>query len=211
MNYKNKWNNYTPGEISWINDRMYHPSREYFVQWVFSEDIKSVLEIGAGECFEAKILKEHINYTVIDISDTFLEYAKKNNIQCKKGYMADIPFDDKSFDAVYMCSVLEHTDNIYKTIDELKRISNKYFITLFKWTYKDVSMESTFHDKRKYYSTEFNIDKIIELLESVSVIDQFKVAKESGEILDYCEYMKEYIKEKRHRNGNYACISGSWK
>lgn len=87
VDYKNKWNKYEIGKTSWINERRKHPARQFFVKGV--KEISryeriSIIEIGAGECVEANQLKENHDYTIMDVSDTFLEHAKNNNIDTIK-------------------------------------------------------------------------------------------------------------------------------
>lgn len=220
IDYKSKWNNYTPGDVSWINDRKTHPCRKLFVDYVsnISHGNRfrySVLEIGAGELLEAKKLEYEACYVVCDISKTFLKHASHNGIGTIESCMTDIK-TDKFFNIVYMCSVLEHTPNIVKTIESIKKISEKYFITLFKWTYKNVECpyQSIYHPKRGYFSTEFNINDIVRLLKEHSKIEFMTVTGDNIETMSYKKYystLNEKQKNGLHRNGNYLSICGVWK
>lgn len=209
MNYTDKWNNYKIGDIVWINKRRGHHCRKLFVDYIKSTDHKSVLDIGAGECIEARELFGIVNYTICDVSETFLAFAKGIGLNTIKGCMTDIPTQVK-FDMVYMCSVLEHTPDIEKTIQELRRVSKFYFITMFKWRY-DGDLESVFRPKKNYYSTEFNIDKIFELFEKYSVItNKFITYQDDKNIMNYSDYIKKIRISGIHRNGNYLSIVGKW-
>ena len=67
------------------------------------------------------------------MSDTFLNFANKiEGIKAYKGDMIDIPLLDKQVDVVYCTSVLEHSPNIQKTIQEMSRVSNEFYFNMFK-------------------------------------------------------------------------------
>jgi len=209
INYINKWNKYRLGETVWINKRRDHFCRDMFIAYARRE-FKSVLEIGAGECMEARALKDTIDYTICDVSDTFLSFARSAGINTIQGCMTNIP-TNKKFDIVYMCCVLEHTPDVEKTILELKRVSTHYFITMFKWKYTG-GLESTFQPKKKYYSSEFNINLVFDLLEKHSIITGKTITFPNHKReMNYSDYLKTINKIGVHRNGNYLSIIGEWK
>ncbi len=209
VDYKNKWNKYEIGKTSWINDRREHPARVRFVEMtkeVFaSSDKPSIVEIGAGECTEAIQLKEMSDYTVMDISDTFLDHAKNNGLKTIKCDMTTKPQIEKKFDVLYMCAVLEHTPDLKKTIHMIKSIANRYIITMFRWGYNR-NIKSTYKTNRKYYSSTFDIDRIIGMLGTVMIAT---VKTEEGKTFEYYEYAKTVDKSKEHRNGNWLTLFGS--
>lgn len=209
VNYISKWNNYKIGNVKWINRRREHPCRELFIEYVSRGNYKSVLEIGAGECIEAKALNSKVDYTICDVSDTFLTFANETGIKTIRGCMTNIP-TQKKYDLVYMCSVLEHTPDIEKTILELKRVSKNYFITMFKWRY-DGGLKSVFQPRKKYFSTEFNVNKVFELFERHSTITDKTISfLDNNCMMHYDDYMKFKRREGLHRNGNYLSIIGKW-
>ena len=125
--YKTKWDKYKIGKVEWINNRRSHPARRLFMDHVEQyESIKSILEVGGGELVEAisiKQFREDIEYTVSDISDTFLTYCRSlDKLNCVKGDMCELPFEDKSFDLFFVSSVLEHSPDVVKTISEAARV-----------------------------------------------------------------------------------------
>ena len=99
-----KWNNYKIGKIPWINSRKNHLCRSEFVKYILKSNFKNILEVGAGEVIEGqkiRKLNKDINYNILDVSDTFLENAKKLGFQTHKGEMTNTPFKDKEFDLIY--------------------------------------------------------------------------------------------------------------
>jgi len=84
---------------------------------------RRVLEIGIGNGFVSRYLREHkLNVTTLDINhDLFPDVA---------GSVLAIPFNDESFDVVSCCEVLEHLPygEFTKALKEIHRISRKYVV-----------------------------------------------------------------------------------
>lgn len=84
---------------------------------------KKVLEIGIGNGFVSKYLKErNLNVITLDID-------KKLNPD-KIGSVLNIPFTDSSFDVVSSYELLEHLpyESFYKAISEIFRVSKSYSV-----------------------------------------------------------------------------------
>ena len=214
--YKSRWNNYKIGKVNWINTNKNHPCRNKFIEYVLSNDIVSIIEVGAGEIIEGRILignNPNISYNVMDVSDTFLNYCKSvDGIKAFKGDMMDAPFDDKQFDLVYMSSVLSHSPDIVETIKEMSRISNKFYFNIFKWLDGRGGLKSKYRGgKKSYYSTSFNIDMLIDLISDYGEIEDTFISykDDNSQYTDFCEY-RQNNDISNHRNGNYLTIKGIW-
>ncbi|AEM78220.1 class I SAM-dependent methyltransferase [Thermoanaerobacter wiegelii] len=84
---------------------------------------KKVLEIGVGNGFVSKYLKERgVNVVTLDID----ERLKPDAV----GSVLDIPFSESSFDVVACYEVLEHLpyENFKKALSEIFRVSKSYAI-----------------------------------------------------------------------------------
>lgn len=97
----------------------------YFCQIdaIIKTNPESVLEIGIGNKTVANYLKERgINLTTCD-------FDKELNPD-KVGDIRNLPFEDKSFDTVMACEVLEHIpfSDFEKSLKELRRVSKKNVI-----------------------------------------------------------------------------------
>ena len=209
----NKWNNYTIGKVPWINKRRDHISRKVFVDFIVNSKVKNILEIGAGEAVEAQIirnLKPEIDYTILDVSDTFLKNVIKMGFIGLKGEMHDTGCDDKEFDIVYMSSVLEHSPDLNETFKELSRIAYNFYFTMFKWKFKGGGIKSNYIENRKYYSSKFNINQLLKLLEKYGDIKKTMICTEQGVVSRYQKYLKKVKHLDFHRNGNYLSIVGSF-
>ena len=205
VEYKEKWNRYIIGEIPWINLNRDKISRYVFANYVrFRKDIKSVIEIGAGECIEAKELKDDVDYTVMDVSDLFLSHAKALGVKTIKCCMTRKPKIEKKYDLVYLSSVLEHTPNLKKTINVIKSIAKNYYVIMFRWSYGG-NIYSQYKRRRKCFSSTFGIKKVFELFGSI----EGKIITDDDKTMKYEEYEKTIDKSKEeHRNGKYLSFWG---
>jgi len=142
----------------------------------------------------------------------FLEYCNSlNKFNCARGDMCELPFEDKSFDLFFVSSVLEHSPNVSSTISEAARVSDRFVFTLFKWRMVSGSLKSNYNSKKKYYTTMFNIDDIIESIKSVGgSIDSKLISSMDGNVCDFDEYRQSF-QEDEHRNGSYLTLIGEWK
>jgi len=84
---------------------------------------KRILEIGVGNGFVSKYLKERrVNVLTLDID-------KELNPDIVGGVL-DVPFSDNSFEVVACYELLEHLqyENFYKALSEIFRVSKSYAI-----------------------------------------------------------------------------------
>jgi len=214
--YKKKWNRYKKGKVSWINARRYHPIRKRFINYIIdNSNINSVLEIGAGELIEAKEILDKcpkIKYSVVDVSKFFLKFCKKlSRIKAYKADMLQMPFGDKEFDLVYLSSVLEHSPNIIKTIGEIARISRSFYFSLFKWKMITGDLKSNYSKSKKYFTTSFNIDMLLELIDAHGDIEETMICFKDGRPDEnFNIYRREYTSDE-HRTADDLVISGKWR
>ena len=97
------------------------------------EHCKSILDCGCGIALDYEHYKDNgIRYVGVDITPKFLEVAKKRGATTRQGSILDLPFKDKSFDAVYCKDVLMHLlfNDWKRALNEMVRVSRKYVLTL---------------------------------------------------------------------------------
>ncbi len=98
--------------------------------------ISSVLDIGfCGDSgvktkqFSKLIPDAH--YTGLDMDfDSILNCKSNLKISCSKGDVFKMPFQDNTFDLVINSHLLEHLDNPYRAISEIKRVSRRHILTI---------------------------------------------------------------------------------
>lgn len=109
--------------------RLSYDSKERFISyWHQIHEIvrlrpKRVLEIGIGNGFVSKYLKERrVNVLTLDID----EKLKPDIV----GSVLGVPFPDNSFEVVACYELLEHLqyENFYKALSEIFRVSKSYAI-----------------------------------------------------------------------------------
>lgn len=91
-------------------------------------DINSLLEVGCGDGrIINRLIGKYENICGLDISNSALKFVKTPK---KKGNLENLPFQDKNFDLLMSCEVLEHIPNpIYKkALKEIERVSKEYIL-----------------------------------------------------------------------------------
>lgn len=211
-----KWDSHVIGNTPWVKKHNNHIHRYVFTDYILNSNIKSILEVGGGELVEAKHIlrrKPDMDYSVVDVSDTFLDYCNslKLGIKTHKASMHELPFDNKQFDLIYISSVLEHSPDIVKTIEETARVSKEFFFVMFKWKEKTGSLKSDWKDKKGgYFSTYFNLPSLIKEIQKHGNIKNKYVCKPNSQI-DYKIYKDKIIKDAdKWRNGDRLIIAGEW-
>lgn len=126
IDYKNKW----VANPLWQWSRIY----EYpFVESKIDHFIKNkknikILDAGSGITFLPYKLSDKQEIKHIDCFDYDEELQKtyesipNNKVRFVAGSLDKLDFEDNTFDIVYCISVLEHTDNYDKILNEFKRV-----------------------------------------------------------------------------------------
>jgi SAM-dependent methyltransferase len=84
---------------------------------------RSVLEVGCGRGFLAGKLANTNSVTACDISVSDKAVAKYPNVQFEEANIENLPYKDRSFDAVVSTHTLEHVKNLGLAVDELRRVA----------------------------------------------------------------------------------------
>ncbi|OGH11074.1 MAG: hypothetical protein A3B38_02715 [Candidatus Levybacteria bacterium RIFCSPLOWO2_01_FULL_36_13] len=104
-----------------------------FVNAVRFYQINSVLDVGCGEGFTMKKLKNAKigkSWEGVEYLDRAIEIGKKIHPDLKiiQGDIYSLPYKAKSFDLVVCTEVLEHLENPKNALLELIRVSKKYIL-----------------------------------------------------------------------------------
>ncbi len=96
------------------------------------EEGSYVLEVGCGVGAQTKIIaakNPHAHFMSIDLSDVSLRKAKQqaadsriDNVTFQQADVFNLPFEDASFDHVFVCFLLEHLANPERALMELRRV-----------------------------------------------------------------------------------------
>lgn len=111
-------------------DGKYDASKEFKLQLQsFISSLPSnakVLDVASGTGKESSVIAKHASVTALDISQEMLKKlsSRIHNITTIIGTMVDLPFEDKSFDAIWSSRGIIHIprEDIQKVIQEFKRV-----------------------------------------------------------------------------------------
>jgi SAM-dependent methyltransferase len=95
----------------WGPDSAYaHPvqkARAETIRRALPEGTRTVLDVGCGDGTVTNRLGDHFEVVGLDLSRTALQHV---TVPTVVGSATDLPFEDRSFDAVVLSEVLEHLD-----------------------------------------------------------------------------------------------------
>jgi len=212
------WHRRKIGKNSFINETLDRPSRKEYINFVKNLNVKSILEIGPGEGQDAeKVLQwKKIKYCAVDVSEVFLKHCSKiEGLSTTVASMDDLPFGKKEFTLVYARHVLEHSSNIRITLNEMRRVSNRYFIVMFKWRWKSGGIKSKYRPtKGKIYSTAFKLSNLLEQIKNRSKSMETMIMQKTGKTYGIKEYAAIRPKDEydlSSKKGNDLIITGVWK
>lgn len=120
-----------------------NPLRRFFIkrflknilQEIKNKKVINILDIGCGEGQSDKYFLKNmpkIKITGIDFDSQAISEARINcpQMTAKKDDIYNLSFKDKSFDLAISLEVLEHLSNPQKALKEIKRVSNKFIISV---------------------------------------------------------------------------------
>jgi ubiquinone/menaquinone biosynthesis C-methylase UbiE len=95
--------------------------------------IKTILDVGCGEGFTLKKLKEKgigENNEGIDYSKDAVEIGNRiyPHLKIKQGDVYNLNYKDDAFDLSICTEVLEHLNNPTKAVKEIMRVTSKYIV-----------------------------------------------------------------------------------
>jgi len=207
MNKYSKWNYHKIGQTSFVNHNRNHPHRNLFVDWVIN-NASSVIEIGPGELIEYQDIRKQkdIEYTIVDVSDVYVDYCSKHfpEIKIIQSSIEDLKTRLR-FDVVYAASLLEHMRDIKLALRNMIKLADRFHFVMFKWSYEG-NLQSYYKKKKKYWSTKFNIWKLLDEISKLGNIESTQLVCRNGNIRDFEEYSQGKVGE--HRTGDYLVIRG---
>ena len=104
--------------------------------------VKSILDVGTGTGLFAEAFQPSVDEIAgIDINAEMLEVAKASvpSAKFREGSSETIPFEDNSYDLVFLGHVLHESDRPLDALIEAKRVAKKR-VTVLEWPYEDGKM-----------------------------------------------------------------------
>lgn len=203
-----KWNKYTLDNISWVEKNRYHPHRKIFEDFVV-QHCDSVIEIGPGVMIEYDNIfnrKPDIDYTVVDVSDLFISNCRQKypNVKIIQSPVEHLTVTQK-YDVIYAASVIEHVSDLPRSIKAMLLTSKQFHFVMFKWKYNG-ELKYTFNKKKKYWSSVFNIKRVLEEIQKHAVIEYTQLVSQNDGIM--ADLDLDLDSNEIHRNNDYLIIHG---
>jgi len=153
------------------------PTTESPVRKVIVEEaLKSgntVLDGGCATCIDYELFRDtKIKYTGIDITEKFLDYAKRlyPEIDVRHVSITNLPFPDSSYDTVYYKSIVEHLhpDEWRTALTEGWRVAKHKFMLCFVLKPWDKPTEYK-QTKNLFWNNRLNRQELYDYLKSIGV------------------------------------------
>lgn len=207
-NYE-KWEKYELGNVAFINKTKDYLHKRDFVKHVIDNDLQSVIEIGPGELIECgRILEANTNvhYSIVEVSDLFIQNCKSKfpDVNIVRSPVEDI-VDVTRHDIVYLSAVIEHSRDVKAFIEKAMTLGKQFYFVMFKWSYEG-GLDSVYNKKKKYWSSWFNVNRIIDEISNHGTIERLELAQ-GNEFVDFVQYSRG--KSGKHRTGDYLIIKGT--
>jgi SAM-dependent methyltransferase len=91
---------------------------------------QTVLDVGCGQCFLAGKMSKEYQVTAVDIAIDPALNVRYSNINFVEASVEKLPFRNEEFDTVVCAHTLEHVQNIFAAISELRRVTKNRLIVV---------------------------------------------------------------------------------
>ncbi|MBT5096480.1 MAG: class I SAM-dependent methyltransferase [Candidatus Marinimicrobia bacterium] len=106
-------------KTSWVKNESFIDG---FLEMIGHKSFSNILEVGIGTGALAKIISEKKGPLIgIDISKEMINKINHNKITPIVGNAHDLPFEDNTFDLIYMRNVIHYLDDPKKVFSEIYR------------------------------------------------------------------------------------------
>ena len=109
-------------------------SRMLAREHVKNKEYTQLLDVPCGTCIEYFGYVQDdikIDYTGLDITKYLVNRAKSMGINAVEGSIENLPFEDSSFELVYIRHLLEHLDDYKLALSEAIRVAQKEVLVVF--------------------------------------------------------------------------------
>ena len=111
--------------------------------------IRSVLDAGTGTgIFAAAFAAQGLRATGIDVNEELLEQARTAvpGVEFRSAALEQLPFEDRSFDLVFLGHVLHETDDPLRALREARRVAGLR-VAVLEWPYREEPQGPPLHHR----------------------------------------------------------------
>jgi ubiquinone/menaquinone biosynthesis C-methylase UbiE len=154
--------------------------REIFCDYIKKEEVKSILEIGAGTGRDSLYFKEQgLNTFSTDISPEMVKLCREKGLSAKVMNFANLDFPDHNFDSIWALNCLLHVSKVdmRSVLTEIKRVlkpKGLFYMGVYGGeNYEGVWKEDTYSPKR--FFSFFDDTSLKKILSEFFSIEYFNV------------------------------------
>ena len=89
---------------------------------------RSILEVGCGKGYLVKKLSENYKVSACDVAINKTYFKKYPDIRIRNANIEKLPYKNRAFDTVVCTHTIEHVQDIFSAIKELRRVTKKRLI-----------------------------------------------------------------------------------
>ncbi|AZS14299.1 class I SAM-dependent methyltransferase [Paenibacillus lutimineralis] len=152
--------------------------RDYVLETFQANEVRSILEIGAGPGRDSLFFKEHgFTLTAVDLSEEMVRLCKQKGLTAQVMDFYQLDFPDQTFDAVYAMNCLLHVpkSKLPDVLMEIRRILKQnglFFLGLYGGVSTDSIWEQDTYEPKRYFAM-YPDNEIQEIIQDYFKLDDF--------------------------------------
>ncbi|MBC5638735.1 class I SAM-dependent methyltransferase [Ornithinibacillus sp. BX22] len=154
--------------------------REVFLDYIQSENVNSLLEIGAGPGKDSLFFKEKgLNTFSTDISPEMIKLCKEKGLNAQVMSFSNLVFSDKHFDSIWAMNCLLHVskEDIQSVLNEIKRVltpNGLFYLGVYGGENSEGIWQDDAYIPKRFFSF-YEDHTLKELLSKFFIIEYFNV------------------------------------
>jgi ubiquinone/menaquinone biosynthesis C-methylase UbiE len=152
-------------------------SKKFTRKYIERMGYKSLLDAGCGCCTEYFGYKNDgysIKYSGVETCKLLFEEGINNGIDVKLNSSERLPFDNNSYDVVYIRHLLEHLPGYNKALDEAIRVANNEVLVVFFLKPTISATKINYNEEENLYNNDYNKVEIENYIKTNTEVYSFR-------------------------------------